>query len=765
MKAYVAYWEEGVGALLDTRFGNDPETSLRDAGAMGVSVLRHLGGRDLYWNQLAPDLTADNATAWRMGQPIPVLEPEDGVELEALIQSGFTLEVTDSDGNTAVLSHDNVENMLELMGVAQEEGMKLILTLLHHGGWGKNTDAVPEELVVDTEYQQGNSALAHSPGTLVQSWSEEHEEASVDQKFGAEGDQIWYHPVQDPDQVVANVRIPEMVWHAATLDVCSLYKRAYLARIAYHVGQMLNKVHQELEKNSGCSLYDVVEMIEIFNEIDDASIFKDEASQYDPYHSAIAWGRTWFDLAYALREGLGSELDAIRIGLPAVHSYYEEAGASDYQTWESRRAFVQYLVQHAVTEAVQMYSSASEAAAALPRYLQGIDLHWYHCNAAADESDPIRHIGYLVHEVEALREAVRAGVEKAISPDDYTEELTALLNAFPISVMENGGLGADTGNAANPFVADDATEEEAADALEQFQAWDVWRRVGGALASEASTVGWHAWMASDTGALAGTGLRVTPDTAGGDPAEAVPRRSYLAFRRLTQLLSKVSTGRMLLPDTESRDDLAARIANFPDDGDVSLVVFEYEGEFQVDDTPTCSYAYLVFREPSMSEALSEHPAGSDCLLVTRHDIYRAAPDVYQVPIEPPAVELEEDAGELAGLPRAADVDWDSVIPWEMGAEMLVCIKSASFPILFFSKTRLYWALSGMVKAVNQGSLGNLGNSGRVRYRIPSSNVTNSEKLQSRSPYNRELEKVGHERKPDAPEIPTPLIKPDILPHG
>jgi hypothetical protein len=218
---------------------------------------------------------------------------------------------------------------------------------------------------------------------------------------------------------------------------------------------------------------------------------------------------------------------------------------------------------------------------------------WYHTRRAGND-EPIRHIGYLVCEVPEIERWIVDAINAAWHATDPS---TDVLSSFPVTVMETGTTATEGSDSPGhiAYVPNGFSREE-------FQAFEVFRRLGGALASGARMIGWHSWMANNTGAFAGHGLR---DDTGDDtalPEDATQRRSWFAYRRFTSLLSDVRLGSMVLPSVSDRSDLEAFLASA---GVHPFVVFRYLGTFTAPVLVTARpvgdfhYAWLVLRDPSV----------------------------------------------------------------------------------------------------------------------------------------------------------------------
>jgi len=204
-------------------------------------------------------------------------------------------------------------------------------------------------------------------------------------------------------------------------------------------------------------------------------------------------------------------------------------------TWEHHREFVRAVAKRAV-EHLTDPQELNVQVADLPRYLQGIDYHFYHV-----ESGNRQHIAFLPLEVDELRRAVWGGVAEAVPDleDEYVETSDWFYQTFPISVMETG-TSASARNTAVQFPVFVGREID----HETFQEHEVWRRLGGALASSADVAGWHAWLSGSEPNVIWYGFGLRGDTAvPADPytdaLNARPRQSWGAFQRLADYLVPV----------------------------------------------------------------------------------------------------------------------------------------------------------------------------------------------------------------------------------
>jgi len=211
---------------------------------------------------------------------------------------------------------------------------------------------------------------------------------------------------------------------------------------------------------------------------------------------------------------------------------------------------------------------------------------------------------------------------------------------------------------------------------EDFQAWEVWRRLCGALASKAALAGWHGLIATQGGDFGGMGLRYD-DTGNTAPAsEAVPRPSWFAFQRLGQLLGdKVVDGRMVLPSVGSRAQLEDLLGQGYRDTDPWITVLELALHVDAD----YRYAYLVLRDPSA-------PSGGSIYWVT------TSCAVYESKITP--LNSGSDLRGSARLPRP----WSLWPASEQRLPSPVAFKPGFQPRLFFTHERAAWVVMSYEEA-------------------------------------------------------------------
>jgi hypothetical protein len=288
-------------------------------------------------------------------------------------------------------------------------------------------------------------------------------------------------------------------------------------------------------------LEDVVMSVEIINEANGRNVLTLDGIA-SPVYSGLGWGHVAFHCARAFRDAL----DAADMGrsipllLPSLASYHHEASDGvTLDTWADSIAFVEALAgffSHLARHDGREVSSLA----------QGIDYHWYFTGGALSP----RHILHLVSEVAELRHSIRG--ELGV-PDAW------------VTVSETGTSITKDGRVDSPH-----------------QARELWRRFGGALASDARAVAWHAWMGDSTDeetTWAGFGLR--NDLVDGAPTAhaATPRLSWGSYVLLARHLP-VSGGRVLHPAVDAGEDTWG-----------GLVILEYR-------LPFSQHAYLFFVDPT-----------------------------------------------------------------------------------------------------------------------------------------------------------------------
>lgn len=133
---------------------------------------------------------------------------------------------------------------------------------------------------------------------------------------------------------------------------------------------------------------------------------------------------------------------------------------------------------------------------------------------------------------------------------------------------------------------------------EEFQAYEVWRRLCGALAAGARAVGWDAWMGTDDLHTAtdgrfegyGKGLREDDLRNNRRAVEAVPRDSWIAFQRFAELFGAVTSGGFVHPTVPVDSDFTPGVADH-------LVILRFRLSVT---SGSYTYAYVILVDPNAS---------------------------------------------------------------------------------------------------------------------------------------------------------------------
>ena len=648
-REYVDRTVPGSPVVHASKFGS-PGSSLQDAGRLGATVVRQLGSRDLWWSFIRPRVNPQNNRELGEGEPVPVFG-------------------SDPTASSLIEFRARANEMAELLTLSKARGIKVHLTFLLMIGGGDEDDTPPPSGYAmgcthadDYQHWRSGSMVAAPFAPLV--W--EH----VGQKRTHVGEQDHDPNLPHYFPIRGDACIPWMSWHLDTLDPSAPYKRSYMQYIGQVAANILERA-ERLVCSGGETISDYVETIELFNEASGRSRYYDGSGRYDPEASGEMWGRACAHAAYGLRAGLGDQ--GVRIALPGVASYDIRESGTEF-SWDGRKRFVSSMVRYFVLGLLDEIPYPGVMPNELPTYLQGIDFHWYH-----DESGKTCHVGYFVHDVEELRgvveDGLRAGLEDAADRglldrgliDEYV--LTTMAD-FVITALETGCPA--VGNEDNSL-------PPGFDSHVHFQAFEVWRRLGGALASSAVAAGWHDWMSPQSGGFAAFGLRA--DTGAEDsPTEfAFPRDSWFAYQRLASLLGNVTIdgGRMVLPSVADRGELSRTYppsgSRFSPLADRSpAVVFEYQREDS--DYP---WAYLLFADP-WGTLLTE----GDAYLIAHA---RSGAAAVRVPTEPDSiVVLPSSAGSLPER-SATYSGW-----WSALTGMPIHLRRGDMPVLVLAKGKIEW---------------------------------------------------------------------------
>jgi len=624
-------YEVGVkdGSIWSPNRYGDHGATLEDCQRLGIRVVRHPGGRDLGWAKLAPQNPADITEADDLfdGKPVPLKDRIQQTMLLGLNPGGSGL-VPDMSYNAVLLG--------QLLAKAKSCGLKLIFTAF---ATGSERDLQPGSGCADSpcvEHSDGSDRLDTSGERFsLLPWDREAHVGTT-----SPGGSCF------PDATA----IASCAWHLRAMDPACAYKREYIHYICTAMAELL----MQAASWADIALGDVADSVEFKNECSVKDVWVDNRGRVDPDATGQMWGRAYLHFAKAMRDTLPG---GITLRMPGLFSYVNAVGGD----WDAKKEYVRGFIYGMVQEADEYYDkvfgmgSPEELYAQLPDLLQCADIHWYHRKRASS----LKHIGYLVFEVDELRELVEDEMFLQLPKGSIPED--AFKN-FPVTVSESGfavDTSATTGD-CNPTGASD----------EDFQAWEVWRRLCGALASKASLAGWHGLIATQGGDFGGMGLRFD-DTRSTAPASAAePRPSWFAFQRLGQLLGdKVVDGRMALPSVASRDQLEDLLDQGYRHTDPWITVLELTLHMEAD----YRYAYLVLRDPSAPSGGSIYWVCTSCT-------------VYESKIMP--FRSGSDFCGSTRLPRPWSL-WPST---EQKLPSPVAFKPGYQPRLFFAYERADWTV-------------------------------------------------------------------------
>jgi hypothetical protein len=565
MHAYEdAVWPAGTNLVRQAhKFGADDQP-FEDAARLGASVVRQHGGRDLFWGMLAP-MYHPPTTVDELGTPaeVPLVSG-----LDAAVASGL-----DRDGNPM----SNVDRLTDLLTAAHGQGIKLVFSFLVIGDGGEPATTSPpstraasydgaavEYLASDGQPKSRIDFNGNVTGSFEDlPWSEDHLGQTSPSGVSS-------FPLRTGDPTSGLE-----AWFLDSLDPSCPYKRELIGQIASRAAQML------LDAASAASLdlADVVEGIEIFNEVGPRDCWVNGAYSPDMHASGAKWGRAYLHAAWAFRSLLTDS--SVKLFMPGIASYGDATG----RQWQDKLDFVDGFVHGMALEAQEseyaLGSDTETVLLTLPSLLQGIDLHWYH-----RREGEMLHIGYLVFEIEELRQAVHNAVASHVHEID-----SSAFADFPVTVFESG-WGLD--RSKNGFPAGVSSMKD--DEMKAFQAAEVWRRIGGALAGGADIASWHCWMAATGGQFVQMGLREDSSGPTTVAAAAIPRPAWYAYSMLSDLLGdRVLSGNMVLPRVSSRAMLKSALHIDPHR--TGAVVLEFRLDSDISGLAG-GWAYMVLRDPA-----------------------------------------------------------------------------------------------------------------------------------------------------------------------
>lgn len=359
-----------------------------------------------------------------------------------------------------------------------------------------------------------------------------------------------------------------------TLDIRNEYQTQYLCNFVAEVCTLLSTIEAETFPIVG--LDSVVAGLELLNEVDICNIMPVDYAPDGKYGAVAATitGLTWARFIYQLARVVAYYFwNRIPVWMPGLSSFsVSDSIGSDKQKYIHGSTWQINYFKAFTAELGNLWSA--EHSGVDPSTLFGnVDLHWYHRERARKDTVGTLHIGAMALYVSALRNAL----------DD------AGYVGTDISVMESGVTVYD---ASEDFAPDMLSAD-----LETWQAWEVWRRLFGALAAGASIVGWNSWRSaqSNTNPFYQMGLRedLNPTLA----TDASQRKAWFAYDRLTLIVQSLSSAQMVVPELSSSPLVLL-------DSESDTVVIEVQGRlcdpgselYSSSDDRIYSYGYLVFRD-------------------------------------------------------------------------------------------------------------------------------------------------------------------------
>ncbi len=647
VRAFVDLTLEGASPC-SSRGGVDADP-FEDAVRIGADRVRHAGPCDLYWHSLA---ASGNARLKLVGGPVPF----GPAALKAALDPP-----------------SNQQEVALALRAARDLGLKLSLTFMHNGG-GNNEFAGTPPSDATCPSQVGWSDTDALDNVPQLQWAEDHVGASSPSG-------LFDFPL---DSLGGD---PSCLWHLDSLDVSSPYKREYLGLIAENVGLWLTA----LESRLGFALDEVITSIEMFNEVDARCTYNRDGSSYDPARTGDAWGRAVAWSAAGLRRGLSGSQggDSIALFLPAMSSYQGSFPVGSGRTWIERLQTLEALVAGFVSEVTLLGVDANGPLPAelvdLPGLIQGMDYHFYHRKAEAT------HITMLRHEVAAIQQAIAIAFDNAVGAALRTD-LAGTLNGLPITVAENGvsvcdiasGGACGSGPEWRPPGYGSTMQEG-----ERFQANEVIRRLCGALASEAVLAGWHAWQSgvpNEENKFTGSGLRYDLTDSGAPASDAEPRPSWLAYRRLVDVLGPVWEGSVVLPTARERSELKTWLESSSERERARTwcTVLELRAG------QPSSWYYLLLFEPvvpgDVQLVLTASASAGGGLLVQEIDL---DPGHYQMHLPP----CDLPTGFLIGPSYSSDSDVPLPASWSL--------RPGDDPVLLRSEMQLSWECSHAISVLDQ----------------------------------------------------------------
>ncbi|RME27402.1 MAG: hypothetical protein D6798_04645 [Deltaproteobacteria bacterium] len=598
-------------------------SQLRDWQQLGAAVGRQVGPIDLLWGMMADaDVALSEGLISDVTETVPIpFESGDvgGEPADEYYVPGPLLDAL-------IVSDANIARFANFFIALAQRQRKVILTFLTLGSGGTTLSCTV------TREDGGVDYAVRNPARLV--WHEDHEGKTLPPARAGES-------TEDDSaafDLYPGVTCDGLSVDRATLDPFNVYKRRVLAAIGDRAVRLLVAAMERVRRAiPDAVLGDIVAAIEIFNEVTQASwLHVDAADATDAtVNMALAgqaWGAIWFRVARSMHKAfneLGAFADRVPLHLPGIDSWWYDENGYYPRSWADKVDFLGAMLDE-IRDRAEAWEADDGPAGAFRVLVGGVDLHWYHkeqpqtlsgdevrggSGGAEYELTGYTHIGFLYLELAELR-------------DLFDRDRYGLTDAS-ISVFE-AGMSASLVNwhypsstATDPKDLIPPTDFIPAAFQDDPIAWkgfEVWRRLGAALAGAADAAGWHSWMSGESVNFQGMGLRRDAEQVGGsaddpewapiantaDTAGSTPRLAWYAYQRLAdRLAGGVVSGQMILPAVTTRDDLVDYLGSRAPLGSTwtnsaALVVFEY-----VLDDPTWSYAYLVFVEPVYLEFLVE----------------------------------------------------------------------------------------------------------------------------------------------------------------
>lgn len=528
---------------------------LTDIGAsgLGVSFVRQTGFADLEWP----------------GDEVPVA---DGTEA-SLSDLSATI------GGTLMPTYRKLADVFQQASAAN---VKLVLTFLRiaaGGAWAGSTRLSTEptdplgegDADTTTWLNWGEVGTTHVGTVEAEAYRREDGTTawSINDTLSLVGDQ---EGVIDVSSAAGNAA--QWVW--STLDPRSPYK----LRVVQEIARQWVEVLERARTAAGvAALSDVVESIELYNEVNRKTVFR--GSDGSPLQSSMrGWARLVAAAVAGFEEGFSANSSCrVSLGWPSLAEYTKDASVGTFTETGANfatLAFVSDLVRETQTELGRYGHDLSK--------LSNMGYHSYHYQSSVGALQAAR-FARDANRIEALMAA--GGAAGRVSVNETG------IPAFDASTSAN--LSDEYVTLYSRVLAGDFSGSES------FQARDLWRRLATHLAAGVRTVAWqtHVATASEDSAFRRTGLRAD---AGSDsdatPADATPRESWWALRRLVALLMPSGLpmgapgsgilGTVLTP----RPPYGAEVLRLAQGAADGFVILQFLGAGRVE------FIYVIFVDPT-----------------------------------------------------------------------------------------------------------------------------------------------------------------------